>query len=187
MNAPSQSAPVNHHVQRARDPHRLLPTPVRAPRGFAFELAPAHNEFVYTPPLVADGDNVSTSQDHPPPFQAVFRPVPNTLREVAANDLGLVFTRPVEFEDSRRILEDMPKDPNLRQRHGQGFLYESGVDYEGPSGVQEEMPSSPPVFDQFVLFEEGRMETSDGHSTIRLVSEDDYADVSQRKMPGMWR
>lgn len=77
----------------------------------------------------------------------------------------------------------MPEDPNLRQQYAQGFLYESGVDYEG---VQEEIPSSPPVFDHLMMSEEDRMEVFEGYSTIRPVSEDDYADFSQCEMPGMW-
>lgn len=181
--APAHSAHVYHHVQRARNPYRLLPTTVRAPRGFAFELAPADNEFIYTPPRTTNDDTISSGQGNPPPFRPVLRPLSGTVREVAPDHLGLVFTDLVDFDDSRRMLEDTPDDPNLRQRYAQGFVYESGVDYQS---VQEDIPSSPPVLDEFMWFEAGRMEASERCSTIRPVSEDDYADFSQCEMPGMW-
>ncbi|KAK4505164.1 hypothetical protein PRZ48_003127 [Zasmidium cellare] len=181
--APFQSAQA-YHTQRRHDPHRLLPTPVRPARGFSFELAPANNEFVYTPPRTSDNENMPTDQSHPPPFRPVLRPVPGTLRDVSANDLALVFARPPAFDDSRRMPQDMPEGPNMRQEFAQGFIYEHGVDYES---VEEEMPSSPPVFDQSMLFDDGGMEMEERYSTIRQVSEDDRGDFSQVEMPGMWR
>ncbi|KAF2159440.1 hypothetical protein M409DRAFT_60789 [Zasmidium cellare ATCC 36951] len=173
-----------YHGQRQQDPHRLLPTTGGAPRCFSFELAPANNEFVYTPPRTSDNEIISSDQNRRPQFRPVLRSVPDTVRDVSADHLALIFARPAAFDESRRVPENLPEDPNIRQEFAEGFIYETGVDYET---VEGNIPSSPPVFDQYMLFEEGRMETDEGHSTTRRVSEDDAGDFSQVEMPGMWR
>lgn len=80
--------------------------------------------------------------------------------------------------------QEMTEDPSARAECGRGFIYASGVDYEGlRERPVEEMPSSPPVVEQFAVFEEGR----ERQGTIRQVIESEQEESSQLEVPGMWQ
>ncbi|CAK3812661.1 Hypothetical predicted protein [Lecanosticta acicola] len=131
-----QQAALEEHYRQYQDPRTLLPTEVRPPVSFAYELEPAgyavsHQQYYGTPEHRLERRHQEESH-----LQAV----PETARQITHSEVDMAFSRPYQWQDEYRPRASPPPpgvDPQLdwqsKELYGRPFVYEQdlGIGIDG--------------------------------------------------------